>query len=187
MLSSCRVGRLISARGSGLVRAALGHLALRGGSGSSFGLRGRLFFGLVIADREDLQDGVLLAVPLLATVVVPAALLEHGDLVGLGLGDNLGRDGQAIGRLQAAAVAGEQDIAQGDAVARIPIDFLDDDLVSGGDAILLAARAHACEHWLFSATRNFGTHAWALTLGTSAGKRAAYGSGPAVSTAHHVG
>src|SRR5947209_15327576 len=51
MLSSGRVGRLISARGSGLVHAALGHLALRGGSGSSFGLRGRLFFGLVIAGR----------------------------------------------------------------------------------------------------------------------------------------
>ena len=28
--------------------------------------------------------------------------------------------------------------------------LLDDDLISGGDAILLAARAHDCEHWLLS-------------------------------------
>jgi len=96
---------------------------------------------------------VLLAVTLLAAVIVPAALLEHGDLVGLGLGDDLCRNGQAIGRLEAAAVAGEQDIAQRDAVARIAVELLNDDLVSRGDAILLAARAHDCEHWLFSSLR----------------------------------
>jgi guanyl-specific ribonuclease Sa len=33
-----------------------------------------------------------------------------------------------------------------DGVARLAGQLLDDDLVSGGDAILLAARAHDCEH-----------------------------------------
>ena len=66
------------------------------------GLRGAAFFCcLLIADRDDLQDRVLLAVALLAAVIVAAALLEHRDLVGLGLGDDLGRDGQAVGRLEA--------------------------------------------------------------------------------------
>ncbi len=45
-------------------------------------------------------------------------------------------------------LAGEQDVAQGDGVARRSGELLDDDLVSGGDAILLAARAHDSEHGL---------------------------------------
>ena len=51
--------------------------------------------------------------------------------------------------LQLAAVAGEQDVAQGDGVAGLSGELLDDDLVSGGDAILLAARAHDSEHGPF--------------------------------------
>src|SRR5438105_3282436 len=82
---------------------------------------------------------------LLAAIIVPPALLEHCHLIGFRLGDDLRRDGQAVGRLEGPAVAGEQDVAQGDAVARIAVELLDDDLVSGGDAILLAARAHDCE------------------------------------------
>jgi hypothetical protein len=50
-----------------------------------------------VADRDDLQDRVLLAVALLAAIVVAAALLEHRDLFALGLGDDLGRDGQSVG------------------------------------------------------------------------------------------
>src|SRR5207237_5783773 len=46
--------------------------------------------------------------------------------------------------------AGEQDVAERHAVARVAVELLDDDLVSRGDAILLPARAHDCEHWLFS-------------------------------------
>ena len=46
----------------------------------------------------------------------------------------------------------QQHVAQGDAVAGIAVELLNDDLVSQGDAILLAARAHDCEHWLFSSS-----------------------------------
>ena len=51
--------------------------------------------------------------PGLAAIIVPAALLEHRDLVALRLGDDLGRDGQAVGRLQVGAFAGEQDVGRG--------------------------------------------------------------------------
>ena len=134
----------------------------------------------MVADRDDLQDRVLLAMALLAAVIVPAALLEDGDLVGLGLRDDLRRDGQPVGRLEAAAVAGEQDVAQRHAVARIAVDLLDDDLVSRGNAILLAARAHDCEHWLFSSLKLVRAR---NSRGRRARKRAAYGSGRMVSTA----
>jgi len=143
---------------------------------------------LLIADRDDLQDRVLLAMALLAAIIVAAALLEHRDLVGLGLGDDLGGDGQAAGRLEGRPLAGQQDVAQRDLVTGIAVELLDDDLVSGGDAILLAARAHDCEHWLFSSTTEFRfPRACGRYAGTSAGKRAAYGSRPAVSTARRRG
>src|SRR4030095_2652189 len=98
-----------------------------GRSGLSLGCLRRLF-SLMIADRHDLQDRVLLAMALLATVIVPAALLENRDLLALRLGDDLRRDGQAIGRLQIAAITGEQDIAERDLVAGVAVEFLDDDL-----------------------------------------------------------
>src|SRR5690349_20829663 len=67
------VGGFLRTCSSGLVRARLG----RGfGLGRSL-LRFSLGFArdmLVIADRDDLQDRVLLAMALLAAVVVPAAL-----------------------------------------------------------------------------------------------------------------
>jgi len=68
----------------------------------------------------------------------------------LGLGDDLRRDGQAVGRLEVPAVTGEQDVAKRDLVPGSAVELLDDDLVSRVDAILLSARAHDCEHWLFS-------------------------------------
>jgi hypothetical protein len=77
----------------------------------------------VIADRHDPQDRVLLAMALLAAVIVAPALLEYGDLVALGLGEDLGRDGQAVGGLEAAAVAGEQDVAQRDLSPASPASF----------------------------------------------------------------
>src|SRR5688572_3370223 len=116
--------------------------------GRSFLLRGGLLLGLRIADRDDAQQGHLLAVPGLAAIVVPAALLEDDDLLALRLGDDLGRDGDLAGFRQLVAVAGEQDVAQRDRVAGVTRQLLDRDLVSGGDAILLAARAHYCEHGL---------------------------------------
>ena len=45
---------------------------------------------------------------LLAAVIVPAALLEDGDLLALGLGNDLGRNGQAVGLLEVATVTGER-------------------------------------------------------------------------------
>ena len=60
-------------------------------------LRRSLLLSLVVADGDDLQDRVLLAMALLAAIIVPATLLEDGDLVALGLGDDLRRDGQAVG------------------------------------------------------------------------------------------
>jgi signal transduction histidine kinase len=126
---------------------ALGSAA---GAGLASALGASLLLRLVIADRDDLQDRVVLAVALLAAIIVAAALLEHRHLVAPGLGDDLGRDLEAVGRLQAAAVAGEQDVAERDLVTGLAVELLDDDLVSGVDAILLSARAHDCEHWLFS-------------------------------------
>src|SRR5688572_23855965 len=132
-------------RGGRLLRRSL----LRGGLlGRSFLLRRGLLLGLRITDRDDAQQGHLLAVPGLAAVVVPAALLEDGDLLALRLGDDLGRNGDLAGLGQLVALAGDQDVAQRDRVAGVTRQLLDCDLVSGGDAILLAARAHYCEHGL---------------------------------------
>src|SRR5688572_29235501 len=69
-------------------RSGLGLLDLRRG----FLLRRSLLLGLRIADRDDTQQGHLLAVPGLAAIVVPTALLEDGDLLALRLGDDLGRN-----------------------------------------------------------------------------------------------
>src|SRR5205085_8523994 len=132
---------LDGSRGSGLGNGGSG---LVGGRLGSLGLLRLL--GLLIADAQDLEDRVLLAMALLAAVIVPAALLEDDDLVGLRLGDDLGRDRQAVGGAKLRAFACEQDIAQRNGVAGRSGQLLDDDLVSGGDAILLAARAHDCEH-----------------------------------------
>ena len=79
---------------------------------------------------------------------MPAALLEDDDLFAAGLRDDLGRDGEALGVLHLAAVTGQQDVAQRHGVTGFTLDLLDGDLVSGGNAILLSARAHDCEHGL---------------------------------------
>jgi len=47
----------------------------------------------------------------LAAIIVAAALLEHRHLFTLGLGDDLGRDGKTVGRLEARPVPGKEDIA----------------------------------------------------------------------------
>src|SRR3546814_20421122 len=67
---------------------------------------------LLLADRNDLQDRVLLAMPVAAAIVVTAALLEDDDLLALLLRDNLGRNGQPVGGLQPAAVTGKQPVRQ---------------------------------------------------------------------------
>ena len=163
-LSGCSI---ICRRGLGFFRLRLGGLgrcfgfgsllclrrcsSLRRFGRSRFRLRDRLGgLGLLAADRHDLQDRVLLAMALLAAIIVAAALLEDGDLLAFRLGDDLGRDLEAVGLLEVGPVAGKQDVAQSDAVAGFPSELLNDDLVSGGDAILLTARAHDCEHWFIS-------------------------------------
>jgi hypothetical protein len=136
----------------------------------------------VIADGDDLEDRVLLAVTLLAPVVVAAALLEDGDLLAFRLGDDLGGDGEAVGRLQIAAVAGEQDVAERDLVTGVAVELLDDDLVSGMDAVLLPTRADDCEHD-FSSSRNLiPARSRSRKPRQRPGKRAAYGRGVNVST-----
>ena len=90
----------------------------------------------------------MLAVTGLAAVVVPAALFEDGDLLALRLGDDLGRDDNLASFRQLVAFTGDQDVAQRNRVTSVTRQLLDCDLVSGGDAILLAARAHYCEHGL---------------------------------------
>ncbi len=87
---------------------------------------------------------------LLAAIIVPATLLEDGDLVALGLGNDLRRDGQAVGLLEIAAVAGEHDVAERDLVTGVAVELLDDDFVSGVHAVLLPTRADDCEHGISS-------------------------------------
>ncbi len=87
---------------------------------------------------------------LLAAIIVPAALLEDRDLLALRLGEDFRADDQAGHRLQVRTFPGEEDVGDVDPVAGFPSEFLDYDLVSGGNAILLTARAHDCEHWLTS-------------------------------------
>src|SRR6187551_1121600 len=110
----------------------LGRLGLRSrlgrclSLGSLFGLHGRglLGGGLALADRDNPQQRHLLAMPGLAAIVVPAALLEDGDLLALRLRDDLGRHGDLGRILDLAAVAGEQDIAERDRVARLAGELL---------------------------------------------------------------
>src|SRR3546814_1733219 len=84
--------------------------------------------------------------PCAAAIVVTASLLEDDDLLALLLRDNLGRNGQPVGGLQLAAVTGKQHVRQRHAFACLAGHLFNYDLVSGGDAILLAACAHHCEH-----------------------------------------
>src|SRR3546814_17704267 len=81
-----------------------------------------------------------------AAIIVPAALLEDDDLLALGLRHDLGADGKPVDRLQLGALAREQHVAQRHLVTGFAADLLDDDLVSGGNTILLAACAHDCDH-----------------------------------------
>src|SRR5579859_1871411 len=81
-----------------------------------------------------------------ATIVVTATLLENDHLFTARLRNDLGRDREAVGRLGFTVLAREQDVGERHGFAGLASELLDDDLVSGGDAILLAARAHDSEH-----------------------------------------
>src|SRR4051794_31852712 len=82
----------------------------------------------------------------LAAIIVAAALLEDDNLLALRLRNDFRGDRKARGILKIAALAGQQDVVQRDLVTGFASDLLDHDLVSCGNAILLAARAHDCEH-----------------------------------------
>src|SRR5690606_14137256 len=91
--------------------------SLFGGAGFSLRLRG-LFGGLLFfsTDGKDAQQSHLLAMARLAAIVVATALLEDHDLLGLRLGDDLGRDRHLGGVGDLAVVAREQHVTQGDLV-----------------------------------------------------------------------
>src|ERR1051325_2528082 len=98
--------RFLGGRSLRFILLRLGRLLRRSRLGSrsrSFGLfLGRLgslgLLGRFAADAQDPKDRELLAVTALAAIIVAAALLEDGDLLALGLGDDLGRHRQAVGR-----------------------------------------------------------------------------------------
>jgi len=123
-----------------------------GFSGSLNGCRCCLFrCGLCRrADSENLQNRQALAVAIATTIIVTATLLEDDDLVTATLGQDFGRNRKACGRLHFASIACEKNVIQRHRVARFTSEFLNDDLVSGGDAVLLAASAHDCEHGYLS-------------------------------------
>lgn len=91
-------------------------------------------------------------------IVVPATLLEDDDLFGLRLRNDLGRNDNLarIGKL--AAFTGEKNVTQRDLVASFTSQLFDRDLVSGGNSVLLAARAHNCEHGFAIRFSNLAAH-----------------------------
>src|SRR5574338_915509 len=102
-------------------------------------VRGLLQLGLRAAGQDvgDAHHGQQLAVALLAPVVVAPLLLEDDDLVALALLEHGGDNGRALdqGRADALALAlaGRQDLGEGDIVARLAGQLLDEDDVVFGD------------------------------------------------------
>lgn len=109
------------------------------------------------ANRENAQQRQRLTMAVATAIVVAATLLENDDLFAARLGDNFGRNGKAVCVLNFAAVTGQQDITQRYGIASFTLDLFNSDLVSSGDSILLAARAHDCEHGLPS-NQNYDAH-----------------------------
>src|SRR3546814_17702495 len=83
-----------------------------------------------------------------AAVIMPATLLEDDNLLALRLRNDFGRNGQAFAVLQFRALTGQQNIVQCNRRASFTSQLLNYDLVSCGNTILLAARAHNSEHGL---------------------------------------
>src|SRR3546814_7654017 len=79
---------------------------------------------------------------------MPATLLEDDNLLALRLRNDFGRNGQAFAVLQFRALTGQQTIVQCNRRASFTSQLLNYDLVSCGNTILLAARAHNSEHGL---------------------------------------
>ena len=107
-------------------------------------------------DLGDPHDGVVLAMPALAARILAAALLEGDDLVAALMRDDFAGDGGARNGRRAdrrRVAADHEHFAERHHFARILLDAVDPDHVFGGDAVLLAARAHDCEHGLTSLSK----------------------------------
>src|SRR5436309_10293108 len=89
------------------------------------------------------RDLLTVAVP--AAVVLAALLLEHQDLLGAAVGDDLATHACTLDQRRAdanrAVGGGEQHLAELDRVADIARETLDVDEVSRGDTVLLASGA----------------------------------------------
>jgi len=71
------------------------------------------------------------------------------------------RNDDALGILHFAAVTSQQYVTQGDGFTGFTSQLFNRDLVSGGNPVLFAARAHNCEHGALirsfqQTTRRFG-------------------------------
>src|ERR1700730_9538199 len=110
-------------------------------------LRARRALGV---DLSDPQQGLILAVAVLAPVIVPPLLLEDDDLVGAALLDQGGADRgvsqQGCAGRYGGAVADHQHLGELDRRARLAGELLDGDHVVRGDLVLLAAGADHCKH-----------------------------------------
>ncbi|CAH2600233.1 protein of unknown function [Rhodovastum atsumiense] len=101
-------------------------------------------------DLGDAQHGHVLAVAVLATAVLPAALLEDDDRVQPVLGDHgrghggAGDGGGAHG--EPGLAADGEDVGEGDGGAGFGFQLLDLQHGVRGDAVLLSAGADDCEH-----------------------------------------
>src|SRR3546814_14780129 len=107
------------------------------GGGVGLGLLGRgLLRPLLFADRNDLQDRVLLAMPVAAAIVVTAVFLDADDLHDLMLLDNLGRHGQTVGGLTLATLPGKTPFSHRYSFACFAGHIFTQDFFSRGDLLI---------------------------------------------------
>src|SRR5215471_14930703 len=101
-------------------------------------------------DLVNAQDGQVLAMTLLATIVVPPFLLENDDLGRPRLLDDRGVDSRATEQRRAgrnvSALADHQHLSEFDSRTGLRRELLDRDDVVLGDLVLLPAGADHCEH-----------------------------------------
>ena len=101
-------------------------------------------------DLGDAHHGLVLPVPGGAPIALAPLLLEHDDLVGPALLDQLGGHAGALDQGRAErrliAVANHQDLVENQATAGLAVEFLDREQLFLGDPILLAACPYDCDH-----------------------------------------
>src|SRR5690606_8836769 len=107
---------------------------------------------------RDANGGEQLPMTDLAAGILPAALLERNDGLGLALRHDFRGHGGAVHERLAesdiVALAMREYLPDFDDVADLALDLLDLQYIVGGDAILLAARFDDCEHFLPFAVRS---------------------------------